>query len=145
MNRFMLIPEVHLLLGENKILLLRRYHTGYEDGNYSVVAGHVDGNEPATVAMAREAYEEAGIVIDPADLVLAHLMHRKAHEERMSLFFTAKQWHGEPANKEPEKCDDLRWFALDALPPNMVGYVFYAFSQFWHGTMYSEYGWQRAV
>jgi 8-oxo-dGTP diphosphatase len=142
MNRFMLIPEVHLLLlRERKILLLRRYHTGYEDGNYSVVAGHVDGHEPATVAMARDADEEAGIVIDPADLVLAHLMHRKAHDERLSLFFTATQWHGEPANKEPEKCDDLRWFALDALPPNMVGYVGYALCQFLRGTMYAEYGW----
>jgi len=101
MNRFMLIPEVHLLLlRASKILLLRRYQTGYEDGNYSMVADHVDGNEPATVAVARETYEEAGIVIDPADLVLAHLMHRKAHDERMSLFSRAKQWHGEPANKE---------------------------------------------
>jgi len=64
MNRFMLIPEVHLLLlRESKILLLRQYQTGYENGNYSVVADHVDGNEPATVAVARETYEEAGIVL----------------------------------------------------------------------------------
>ena len=55
MNRFMLIPEVHLLLlRASKILLLRRYQTCYEDGNYSVVADHVDGNEPATVTVARE-------------------------------------------------------------------------------------------
>jgi 8-oxo-dGTP diphosphatase len=68
-SSFMLIAQVHfLLLIESKILLRRRYQTGYADGNYSVVAGHVNGNEPATVAMAKEAREEAGIVIDPLDL-----------------------------------------------------------------------------
>ena len=46
MKRFKLIVAVHLfLLRNDEIILLRRFNTGYEDGNYSLIAGHIDGNE----------------------------------------------------------------------------------------------------
>ena len=45
-KRFKLILSVYLILvKDGKTLLLRRTNTGYEDGNYGLVAGHVDGNE----------------------------------------------------------------------------------------------------
>jgi ADP-ribose pyrophosphatase YjhB (NUDIX family) len=142
-ERFKLIPTSHLILiKDNKILLLRRFNTGYEDGNYSVVAGHLDGNETFIQAMVREAREEAGIDIKPEDLKVVHVMHRKEpNEERIDFFIMAKKWKGEPKIMESHKCDDLSWFELDNLPKNIIPYVKQAIENIRNKTFYSEHGW----
>lgn len=144
MPRFTLKTAVHLfLIKDGHILLLRRANTGYEDGNYSVPAGHLDGKEPVTMAMVREAREEAAITIEPQDLHVVHVMHRtKDDGERIDFFLTAKKWQGEPVIAEPEKCDDLSWFPLDALPPNVIPYVRFALEESAKGVVFSEYGWE---
>jgi len=143
-DHFKLIPAVHLfLMKDDQVLLSRRFHTGYEDGNYSVPAGHVDGNEPVTSAMIREAREEIGITLTPSDLKVVHVMHRVTNEERIDFFFTARHWEGEICNAEPEKCDDLHWFPLDQLPENTIPYIRSALSCLQSGQFYSEFGWEK--
>jgi len=139
-ERFKVIPSVYLvLIKDNKILLSRRYNTGYFDGNYSFPAGHLDGNETLKQALVREAKEEIDVVLDPADLELVHTMNRRIPDnERVDFFFTAKKWQGEPKIIEPEKCDDLSWFELNNLPKNIIPYIKQTIDSFLNNTIYSE-------
>ena len=145
-KRFKLILSVYLIfIKDGKVLLLRRQNTGYEDGNYGLVAGHADGNESARDAACREALEEAGVRLNANDLVPAHFMHRRQADERFDVFFKAGEWQGEIKNTEPEKCDDLSWFPLDDLPANTIPYIRQALECIQKSKVYSQFGWQRIL
>jgi 8-oxo-dGTP diphosphatase len=141
-DRFKLVSAVHIfLIWDGQVLLLRRFNTGYEDGNYSVVAGHLDGGEEVKAAAIREAREEVGIKIAPGDLQVVGVMHRRSDDERVDFFVTAAAWAGEIANQEPHRCDQLAWFDLDALPENVIPYVRRALDNYRKGKWFDSFGW----
>ena len=144
LDRFKLVAAVHVFfVDDEKILMLRRRNTGYEDGNYSVPAGHVDGNETIRNAAKREAREETSVEVALDDFQLAHVMHRNAADaERIDFFLVTTNWQGEPTNAEPEKCDDLSWFPIGRLPANTIPYVRTAIEHFRDEVSYSEFGWE---
>jgi len=144
-ERFKIIPTVYLILiKDNKILLSRRYNTGFHDGEYSLPAGHLDGNETLKEALIREAKEEIDVDLDPTDLKLIHVMHRKEPtEERVNFFFVAGKWKNEPKIMEPHKCDDLNWFSFNNLPDNIIPYIKQAINCVKNNVFYSEFGWEN--
>ena len=143
-ERFKAAVAVHVfLLREGQILLLRRANTGYEDGNFSVVAGHLDGGETIVAAAIREAREEAGIALRPSDLSVVGVMHNQSSaQEYIDFFLRAERWEGEVVNAEPRKCAELAWHALDALPPNVIPYVRRAIENFRAGVWFDSCGWR---
>lgn len=142
-NKFPVAVHLFFLRG-SEILLLRRYNTGYEDGNYSVVAGHVDAGETVTQAAIREAGEEAGVVVEAGDIQIVHVMNRKAENERIDFFMLVRRWSGEITNMEPHKCDQLAWCPIAELPPNTIPYVRHGIECFQNGIDYSEFGWDTS-
>ena len=124
---FTVVPAVYLfLLRDERVLLMRRWNTGFADGTYCAVAGHMDGGESVVAAMAREAREEIGVELAPADLEVVGVMHCRGDDgerEYVLFFLVARRWGGEPCNREPEKCDDVSWFPLDALPTSTLPFV----------------------
>ncbi len=139
-ERFKIVPAVYLvLIKENRILLSRRYNTGYFDNHYSFPAGHLDGKETLKQAMVREAKEETGVTLNVSDLKLIHTMNRKMeNNERIDFFFTAEKWQGEPKIMESDKCDDLGWFELNDLPDKTIPYIRQAIDSFLSNVNYSE-------
>lgn len=140
-TRFTYIGSAYLfLIKDGKVLLQRRFQTGFEDGNYGVPAGHMDGNETPREACVRECAEEIGITLNPEDLIVVHTMYRKAtNDERIDFFMTTSIYGGEVQNMEPHKCDDLQWFPLESLPENTIEYVRQAIEGYQNGVFYSEY------
>jgi mutator protein MutT len=142
------VPASYLILiKDGKILLQRRFNTGYMDGKYSLPAGHVDKGESFTQCIIREAKEEIGIDLNSSDLKAVHFMHRLSDPEwgdeayRIDVFFTANNWQGIPEIKEPDKSDDLSWFDLKSLPENIIPYVKQAIDCVNSKIFYSEFGW----
>lgn len=132
---------VHLLFfREDQVLLLRRYNTGYEDGKYSVPAGHLDGGETVIAAAAREAAEETGVLLDTNNIIFSSVMHRIAKDERVDFFVHVHGWQGEPHNTEPDKCDELRWVSVHELPKNIIPYVKKAIQNHRAGIKFDEFG-----
>jgi 8-oxo-dGTP diphosphatase len=117
---------VHLILTANgKVLLLRRASTGFADGSWSLPGGCLDEGETLPAAAAREALEEVGITINPADLAFAHLCHHADPDgqARIGVFFAATRWTGNPANTEPGKCSEIGWHDISTLPADIVSYI----------------------
>ena len=130
-----------ILIRRGKILMLRRFNTGYSDGWYSLPAGHVDDGESLYQNMCREAHEEVGLQLAPKDISLVHVMHRKSNDIRMDFFFTTPKSGLRPKNTEPHKADDVAWFPLSKLPSNTVPYIRAAIEKYRKKIFYSEFGW----
>jgi 8-oxo-dGTP pyrophosphatase MutT (NUDIX family) len=109
-----------ILVKDGKILLSKRVNTGYQDGNFGLVAGHLDGGETAKQGIIREAKEEAGIKLKDSDLEVVHVMHECTDLEYIDIYLKVGDWEGDIINREIDKCSKLMWFSLDALPENII-------------------------
>lgn len=125
-DRALLVAAAYVVLqrGDEVLLQLRR-GTGYMDEHWAVLAGHLEPGETITAAATREAAEESGVVVEEADLEPLTTLHRfipggPPIEQRADFFFRARRWSGTPQPLEADRCADMRWFRLDALPTPVV-------------------------
>lgn len=143
-ERFKLGPFVALLLQKDqKILLIKRQNTGCDDGLYGCPGGGVDGNEPVTQALIREAQEELGITLKKEHLRVVHVLHKRhtLGTETVGFFIRATEWDAEPQNMEPDKHEHICWFELDNLPSNIIPSLKHVLEMVEKDIFYSEHGW----
>ncbi|MER6913853.1 NUDIX domain-containing protein [Streptomyces sp. NPDC000594] len=136
----------HLYLERDGHVLLGRRHPDAAFGAdlLHTLAGHVDDGEPVRHCVVREAREEAGLTIDPADLTLVHTVHMPGAPgaaPRLQLFFRARRWEGEPQVMEPECTTVWEWWPREALPDDLVPYTRAAIDGIAAGRACTELGW----
>ncbi|MCR9290268.1 MAG: NUDIX domain-containing protein [Bacteroidetes bacterium] len=127
-----------ILYHKGKILLLKQKRK--QGGNYTLVGGTIEADETAIEALIREAEEEAGIILKPSILQLAHVLHKKtSNGQRMTLYFKTNKWEGIFRNNEPEKFKGVSWFSLNQLPSNLTATVRHVINEYRKGNSYSDF------
>ncbi|WP_079135141.1 NUDIX domain-containing protein [Streptomyces qinglanensis] len=141
------IVGVHLYLQNDhgRILLgLRHPDSTFAPNTWHFLAGHCE-REAAITCLVREAKEEAGLLIDPGDVELVHLVHlvnSPGAPPRIQLVFRARSWSGTPKVLEPDRCVEWRWWAPKDLPTETVPYTRLAIDGVLVGCPYSQMGWE---
>ncbi|MFI1450886.1 NUDIX domain-containing protein [Streptomyces virginiae] len=139
------IVGVHLYLERNGQVLLGLRHpdSAFAGSTHHFLAGHCE-QESAVTCLVREAAEEAGLVIDPGDVDLVHVVHEvnePGGRPRMQLVFRARRWQGTPEVREPDRCVSWGWWPADDLPEPVVPYTRAAIDGIRAGRLYTELGW----
>lgn len=140
------VIDVHVMLideGGNVLLTQRRDRNPIFDGLWHLPSGKLDAGESVLHAAIREAEEEIGVLIDPADLRHVHTIHVNGSgpEPRLGLFFATHHWIGEPTNREPTKCSGVAWFLLHQLPDRIIDYPAAGIHAYRDGVPFSTRGW----
>jgi 8-oxo-dGTP diphosphatase len=139
------LVDVHVLLVDGAAVLLTRRRDADPafDGLWHLPSGKLEAGESVQAAAIREASEEVGVGIEPADLRHVHTMHVNGSgaEPRLGLFFEARRWVGEPGNREPDKCSAVRWFPLANLPERIIDYPAAGIDAYRTGVAFSVRGW----
>lgn len=92
-----------------------------ERGLWEFPGGAVEFGETLHNALIREIREEYGITIAVGDLltVTDHILPAEK-QHWVSPSFICRIAVGEPTILEPEKCAEIGWFALDAIPADLT-------------------------
>ncbi len=132
-----LVPvRAHLLLrAGDRLLLTRRAPDLPGGGRWQPPGGHLEPGESVLDCAVREAREEVGVDVAGCDLRFVHARHVlvPGGDSRMVLLFETTRWRGEPANREPLRCDAIGFFRLGALPQPLVGHLAQAIAGYLRG------------
>lgn len=105
----------------NQVLLGLRI-ASHGTGEWSFPGGHLEFGETVFDTARREVKEETDLEIDDFELVSVcdEMRYIKTDNKHyLNLGVLGHYKGGEPKNMEPHKCQEWKWFSLDALPENL--------------------------
>ena len=128
--------RAHVILrSADQILLTLRAARMLGGGFWQLPGGHLEPGETVVECAVREAREEIGVDLAADGIGFVHVTHvlTARGESRVAMFFEARDWQGEPVNREPELCAGIGFFPADALPHPTVPYIAEAIEHYRRG------------
>jgi mutator protein MutT len=142
-NLFKLPAYVGIMLQKNnEVLLVKRCNSDWMNDYWSFPGGLLEENESLPEAATRETEEEIGVVVQPDDFELLHVLqvhkHPKNNKDILGFYFKAELWQGDLVNKEPHKHSAFGWFAINDLPSMVTEHVLLVLDGIKTGKRFSE-------
>jgi len=116
---------VNVFVVRDKKLLLGKRKNIYGAGSWGLPGGHLEYGESMKDAAARELEEETGLKSIKFEFV-GLINDVREDEHYLQVGFLVKEVGNgkEPALKEPERCEEWKWFDSDNLPKEIfVGHA----------------------
>jgi 8-oxo-dGTP diphosphatase len=104
---------------DNKYLLgLRKGSHG--EGNWAYPGGHLEWFETWEECARREVLEETGLKIKNVKFLAAtNDLFKAENKHYITIFMLADYASGKLVNREPEKCEEWKWFEWNKFPKNL--------------------------
>lgn len=110
------VVHVHIFSSEKKLLLQkRRQDKDIQPGKWDTsIGGHIQSGEPLEDALKRETLEEAGVKIDPKQLVPIARYIFESEIEKELVFSYIYRWDG-PIEFQQSEIDEARFLTYDEI------------------------------
>lgn len=107
-----------LVVRDNQILLGKRKNV-YGAGTWGLPGGHLEEWESMKEAASRELFEETGLKANNFEFINLVNDIEGNKEHYLQIGFITKDCNGEPDLKEPDRCEEWRWFKINSLPDKL--------------------------
>ncbi len=112
---------VGILILKNRQILLGLRKGSHAAGTWAAPGGHLEFGETFEGCALREIDEEIGdVCVQNIRFATASGdLYPDVGRHYITILMVADYVSGEPENKEPEKCEEWRWFSPAELPENL--------------------------